>query len=264
MTSAEVPYHFIDPVLFRIGPIELRWYGMMYLLAFLVAYFIIRSELRRKKGPIAVEEADDLLFYCIVGLLIGARAGYVLIYNLKAYLEAPWQIFAFWHGGMSFHGGLVGMVIAGWIYSRRRKASFLELADIAVVAAPIGLMFGRMGNFINGELFGRVTNLPWGVVFPQGGSLPRHPSQLYEAFFEGLVLFGVLWWLRLKLRRAGELLACFLLLYGIFRFAIEFFREPDIQIGFILGGLTTGQLLCAVMIVIAIGFFIILRKVNEQ
>lgn len=264
MVVPGLAYPFIDPVFFRIGPLEVRWYGMMYLIGFIVAYFIIRSELKRKGGPIAVQAADDLLFYLIVGLLIGARFGYVIIYNLPSYLSAPWEIFAFWHGGMSFHGGLVGMVAAGWIYSRRAGASFLELADIGALSAPIGLMVGRIGNFINGELYGRVTDVPWGIVFPLGGDQPRHPSQLYESFFEGGVLFVVLWALRRHTRYPGEILAYFLIFYGIFRFVIEFCREPDSQLGFIVGPLTMGQILCLGMVLAGAGVFILVRRVEKR
>ncbi len=236
----------------------------MYLVGFAFAYLIIRSELRRKQGPVPVESADDLLFYLILGLLIGGRLGYVLFYNLGEYLWAPWEILAVWHGGMSFHGGLIGMIISGYVFARRRSASFLELADIGALSATPGLMVGRIGNFINGELFGRATNAPWGVVFPMGGELPRHPSQLYEALLEGGVLFCLLWFLRLRTKQPGELLAVFLVCYGLFRFLIEFVREPDPQLGFILQGLTMGQLLCLAMILTGIGLFVYLRTVRPQ
>jgi phosphatidylglycerol:prolipoprotein diacylglycerol transferase len=257
-------YLFIDPVLLRLGPLEIRWYGTMYLLGFIVAYFIIKSELRRRKGPIPVEQADDLLFYLILGLLIGARLGYVLFYNLPVYLAAPWEVFAVWHGGMSFHGGLIGMIVTGLIFARRRNAPFLELADIGALSAPIGLMLGRIGNFINGEVFGRVTTLPWGIVFPLGGSLPRHPSQLYEALFEGPVLFLFLWWLRRRTKRHGEILAAFLIGYGVLRFLIEFVREPDPQLGFVLFWLTMGQILCLGMICAGIGLLFYVLKLGES
>jgi phosphatidylglycerol:prolipoprotein diacylglycerol transferase len=257
-------YPFIDPVIFSIGPLEIRWYGMMYLLGFIVAFFIIRSELRRKGGPVPAEEAEDLLFYLILGLLLGGRIGYVLIYNLPAYAGAPWEVFAFWHGGMSFHGGLIGMVVSGWIFARRRRASFLELADIGTISVPIGLMLGRIGNFINGELYGRPTDLPWGMVFPDGGDVARHPSQLYEAFVEGPLLFGILWWLRLRTKQPGEILAAFLFLYGLFRFLVEFCREPDIQIGFISGWLTMGQILCICMMGAGLMMFLLLRRANTK
>jgi len=243
-----VAYQIIDPVLFRIGPLAVRWYGLMYLLGFVAAYFVIRSELNRRQGPIAVEEADDLLFYLILGLLIGARLGYAIFYNLDSYFSAPWEIFAIWHGGMSFHGGLLGMLAAGLIFADRRNVQFLELADITALAAPIGLMLGRIGNFINGELFGRVSALPWAIVFPMAGDLPRHPSQLYEAILEGPVLFSLLWWLRVRTKKHGQILATFLVAYGAFRFLIEFLREPDPQLGFVLPGLTMGQVLCIAML----------------
>ncbi len=267
MALPGLSYPLIDPVLFRIGflDLEVRWYGMMYLAGFIAAYFIIKLELKRKGGPVPVEAADDLLFYLILGLLIGARLGYVLIYNLPNYLSAsPIEMVAFWHGGMSFHGGMVGIVIAGWIYARRVGAPFLELADIGALSAPIGLMLGRIGNFINGELFGRVTDFPWAIVFPTGGNLPRHPSQLYESFFEGVILFTILWVFRRHIRYPGENLANFLILYGIFRFVIEFFREPDPQLGFILGHLTMGQLLCTAMVLGGIGLHIFVRRVGQR
>lgn len=260
MTLSALSYLAIDPVLWRIGPLELRWYGFMYLLGFVAAYFVIRAELKRNGGPVPVEAADDLLFYLILGLLIGGRLGYALIYNFDVYSRAPWEILAIWHGGMSFHGGLLGMIVSGWIFARRYHASFMELADIGALASPIGLMLGRLGNFINGELFGRVTTLPWGIVFPEGGPLPRHPSQLYESFLEGPVLFALLWWLRRRVRHSGEVLASFLVMYGVMRFSVEFFREPDPQIGFLMHWLTMGQILCLLMIAAGIGLFIYLNR----
>ena len=166
-------YPLIDPVLVRIGPLEVRWYGLMYLVGFALGYLVIRSELKRKQGAVPVEAADDLLFYLIIGLLVGGRVGYVLFYNLEEYIYAPWEVFALWHGGMSFHGGLIGMLVSGYIFARKRKADFLDLADIGALAAPLGLMLGRIGNLINGELYGRITSVPWGIVFPTGGPLPQ-------------------------------------------------------------------------------------------
>jgi phosphatidylglycerol:prolipoprotein diacylglycerol transferase len=236
----------------------------MYLVGFVVGYLVIRSELKRKGGPIPAETADDLLFYLILGLLIGGRLGYALLYNPGAYVTAPWEVLAIWHGGMSFHGGLVGMVVSGWIFARRRGAPFLALADIGALASPIGLMFGRIGNFINGELYGRVTSVPWGIVFPMAGDIPRHPSQLYEALLEGPILFVLLWWLRVRVRHEGEVLASFLILYGVFRFIVEFFREPDVQIGFILTSFTMGQVLCVLMVLAGIGLLTYIRRVRAQ
>jgi phosphatidylglycerol:prolipoprotein diacylglycerol transferase len=263
MTAFSIPYPAIDPIIVEIGPLAVRWYGLMYLVAFVLGYFIIRSELRRKNGPIPVEAADDFAFYLIVGLLIGARIGYVLVYNISEYIRAPWEIFAFWHGGMSFHGGLAGMVIAGWIFSRLRQVSFLELADMGALAAPPGLAFGRIGNFINGELYGRVTDVPWGMVYPTGGDLPRHPSQIYQSLSEGVLLFALLWWLRRKTTRPGEILVLFLIMYGVIRFNTEFFREPDPQLGFIVAWLTMGQILCLLMILGGMGLYIYIRRADS-
>ena len=258
------PYYLIDPVLIHIGPLAVRWYGIMYLCGFLCGYWVIKSELRRRNGPIDASEAGDFLFYLIVGLLIGARLGYVLFYNLPRYVEAPWEIFAIWHGGMSFHGGLLGMIVSGGWYARRKKASFLELADIGALAAPIGLMLGRIGNFINGELYGRVTTLPWALIFPGGGNMPRHPSQLYEAILEGPVLFGLLWQLRKRTSVNGVLLGVFLIVYGVSRFCIEFVREPDPQLGFVLWTFTMGQILCACMVVAGVGLLVHLRHTRRS
>jgi phosphatidylglycerol---prolipoprotein diacylglyceryl transferase len=255
----KISYPLIDPVLVHLGPLEIRWYGLMYLFGFGLAYLIVRSELRRKQGPIPVENADDLLFHMILGLLIGGRMGYVLFYNLPAYAAAPWEVVAVWHGGMSFHGGMIGMIVAAWLFARRHHVQVLELTDLAALAAPPGLMLGRMGNFINGELFGRVTTLPWGIVFPGGGNLPRHPSQLYEALFEGPVLFSILWLLRRRIRVPGQLLSVFLVTYGLFRFSIECVREPDPQLGFVVAWLTMGQILCLLMVASGIGLFVFLR-----
>lgn len=237
-----------DPVIFKLGPLEFRWYGLMYLIGFGIAYLIIKKELIRKNGPVSGDAAGDFLFYLILGLLLGARIGYVVFYNFPVYMQRPWEVFAIWHGGMSFHGGLIGMIVFGYLFSIKYKAPFLELADIGALAAPMGLMLGRIGNFINGELFGRPTDLPWALIFPAGGNVARHPSQIYEAILEGPVLFAILWLLRTRISRRGGILAMFLIIYGIFRFFAEFFREPDPQLGFIFDDLTMGQILCLVMI----------------
>ena len=257
-------YMIIDPVIFRLGPLEFRYYGLMYLIGFGLAYLIIRSELSRKNGPVPVEAAGDFLFYLVLGLLIGGRVGYVIFYNLPVYANRPWEVFAIWHGGMSFHGGLIGMILSGLIFSIKRNASFFELADIGALAAPLGIMLGRIGNFINGELYGRVTDLPWAMVFPGGGNLTRHPSQLYEAALEGPVMFLILWAVRKKIRRSGYILSTLLILYGMFRFIAEFFREPDIQLGFIVAGLTMGQILCFLMVLSGLALFSYLRLIPDS
>lgn len=248
-----IPYPNIPPVIFTIGPLQVRWYGLMYVLAFLAAYFVITHQEKRKPIGLSPDLVQDLIFYLVVGLLAGARLGYILFYQymvLAEYIHHPLEIIAVWHGGMSFHGGLIGAVIAGWWFSKRRQIPFWALADRVIVAAPIGLGLGRIGNFINGELFGRPSDLPWAMVFPGGGPLARHPSQLYEAFLEGIVLFLVLFCLSKKRLPQGFLLGTFLSGYGLVRFILEFFREPDPQLGLILGPFTMGQGLSAAMVVI--------------
>jgi phosphatidylglycerol---prolipoprotein diacylglyceryl transferase len=239
---------FIDPILIEYGPLRVSWYGLMYVFGFLISYFLVLYQIKKRNFGLSKEEVENLYFYLIIGLAVGARLGYVLFYNLKMYLQEPLEIFAIWHGGMSFHGGLIGVTIVGIIFSWKNEKSFWKLADLFTVTAPIGLALGRIGNFINGELYGRVTQAPWGMVFPLGGPQPRHPSQLYESALEGFVLFAILWRLKNKRIPEGGILPLFLIFYGIFRFFIEFFREPDSQLGFILGPFSMGQILCLLMI----------------
>jgi phosphatidylglycerol:prolipoprotein diacylglycerol transferase len=245
----------IDPVIFEVGPIRVGWYGLMYVLGFLASYLLVRYQMKKKKVDLSRSEVDNLYFYLILGLMIGARLGYVLFYDLKVYLADPFEIVAIWHGGMSFHGGLIGVLLVGVLFSWKNRKSFWKIADLVIVTAPIGLGLGRIGNFINGELYGRVTRVPWGMIFPKGGPLPRHPSQLYESALEGGVLFLILWLIKDKKLPTGGLLAIFLLLYGVFRFVVEFFREPDAQLGFILGPFSMGQVLSSFMIVGGIVLF---------
>ena len=237
----------INPILVELGPFRLSWYGLMYVLGFAASYFLVLYQMKRKDFDISKLEVENLYFYLILGLVIGARLGYVLFYDLKMYLADPLEIFAIWHGGMSFHGGLIGVLIVGIVFCWKNKKSFWRVSDLIIVTVPIGLGLGRIGNFINGELYGRVTQVPWGMIFPKGGPLPRHPSQLYESGLEGGLLFLILWILKDRRLPAGSLLALFLFFYGAFRFSVEFFREPDVQLGFILGPLTMGQVLCTVM-----------------
>lgn len=254
-----IPYPNINPEIVRVGPFSVRWYGMMYLIGFLSSYLLVRYQVRKKGLRIPKVVIDSLYTYIILGLLIGARLGYVLFYNLSVYLKNPLEIFAVWHGGMSFHGGLIGCIVSGFIFTRRYKLDFWQLSDLVIVTAPIGLGLGRLGNFINGELYGRVTDVPWAMVFPEGGALPRHPSQLYEFILEGIVLFLILWLLKERITKKGYLLATFLSLYGLFRFIVEFFREPDPQIGYILGFLTMGQILSTIMVLIGLLIFYLKR-----
>ncbi len=246
------PYPNISPEIVKIGPLSIRWYGLMYLIGFISSYLIVKREIKRKGLRVERDFLENLYFYLILGLLIGARLGYVVFYNLSYYLENPFEIFAIWHGGMSFHGGLLGVIVSAWIFSKIKKFDFFTLTDMLVISAPIGLGLGRIGNFINGELYGKVTDVPWAMVFPQGGPFPRHPSQLYEAAFEGVLLFTILWFLKDKFSSSGIISSIFLILYGLFRFFIEFFREPDPQIGYILGIVTMGQVLCSIMIIIGL------------
>jgi len=254
-------YPQIDPVLIHIGPLQLRWYGLMYIIGFVLAYVVLVHIAKKKDYDMTKAEIEDLLAYCVAGLIIGARIGYCLFYNPAFYLENPFRIFAVWEGGMSFHGGLIGLILSGWIYAALKRKQFLMLADMGALAAPPGLFFGRIGNFINAELYGRVTDMPWGMVFPGGGLLPRHPSQIYEAFFEGIVLFVVLYVVHLNTRIAGVAISSFLILYGSMRFFLEYFRQPDLHLGFILGHLTMGQILCLIMV--AAGILLLLLRLKS-
>jgi len=249
----------INPILIDLGPIRVSWYGLMYVLGFLASYLLVRYQMNKKDFGVSRLDVENLFFYLILGLIIGARLGYVLFYDLKMYLADPLEIFAVWHGGMSFHGGLIGVLIVGILFCWKNKKSFWTVADLFIVTAPIGLGLGRIGNFINGELYGRVTQVPWGMIFPKGGPLPRHPSQLYESGLEGGVLFLILWFLKDKKLPEGGLLAVFVSFYGLFRFIVEFFREPDPQLGFVLGSFTMGQILCSFMIVGGIGLLLYLK-----
>jgi len=258
-----IPYPQIDPDMISIGPIHLRWYGAMYVLGFVAAYFLIGRQRRAREIGLTDGVTQDLIFYLAVGLVLGARLGYLAFYqypNAMDYLRQPLEIIATWHGGMSFHGGFLGCLLAGVLFSRRRRLPFWAVADSVIVTAPIGLAAGRIGNFINGELYGRPSQVPWAMVFPHAGPLARHPSQLYEALLEGLILFAILWWLRRRPFRDGMMVAFFLFFYGCFRFLLEFFREPDAQLGFVLGPFSMGQVLCLLMIASALLLAIVLAR----
>ncbi len=255
-----IPYPHIDPEIVRIGPFAVRWYGMMYLLAFVASYLLVRYQIVKKKLGFHKDFIETLYSFIIIGLLLGARIGYVLVYNFSYYIHHPFEIFAVWQGGMSFHGGFVGCVLAGILFCKRFRCDFWQIADLVIVTAPVGLGLGRLGNFINGELYGRVSDVPWAMVFPSGGPSARHPSQLYEFFLEGVVLFVILWILKDKNLRSGLLSSLFIVLYGAFRFIVEFFREPDVQIGYLLGFFTMGQVLCLFMIVVGAAIFYLRQK----
>ena len=253
-------YQGLDPIAFSLGPLVVRWYGLAYVLGFVCAAAIIYFVAKRWKLGMSEDNLLTLMVCAIVGVVLGARIGYVLFYGDGYYLSHPLEILAFNQGGMSFHGGLVGLLIGGAVAARMTRIPFLTLADLGSIAAPIGLFFGRCANFVNGELWGAPTNGPLGVVFGgAAGMMPRHPSQLYEAVLEGLVIFCVLFALSRKRppRPQGTFLGAFLVLYGIFRFLIEFVREPDVQLGYLWGGwLTMGQVLSAPLIVAGIALLI--------
>lgn len=225
----------------------------MYVLGFLASFLLVRLQIRKFKLKRLEKFFENLNFTLILSLVVGGRLGYVLFYNFGYYLDHPLEILATWEGGMSFHGGLLGVLIGGYLFCRKNRLNFLETADIYVVTIPIGLGLGRVGNFINGELFGRPTDAPWGMIFPGGGLAPRHPSQLYESLLEGVLLFVILW--KLKERQheknwpAGSMLGFFLIFYGIFRTFVELFRQPDQQIGYLAGCITRGQILSGLMII---------------
>ena len=247
----------IDPVAFQLGWIIIRWYSLAYIFGLLLAWLLARKMSRASHSTFTVLKIDDFLLWATMGIILGGRLGYVLFYNLGYYLEFPLQILALWQGGMSFHGGLLGVIIATLLFAWRKGISPFAMGDILVCVAPIGLFLGRLANFANGELFGRVSHaVPWVMVFPDGGELPRHPSQLYESFAEGILLFVILnalWWGVPKYRnRIGFTTAWFFILYGVFRFGLEYFREPDSHLGFVLGNLSMGQLLCAPMILFGV------------
>jgi phosphatidylglycerol:prolipoprotein diacylglycerol transferase len=238
----------IDPIAFSIGPLAVRWYGLMYLAGFAAGWWLGQRRIKAGRAPITRQQFDDLIFLAVLGVIVGGRLGYVLFYKPGYYAAHPLEIFAVWQGGMSFHGGLLGVMLAMWIAGRRSKVHFLSLMDFVAPLCPLGIAAGRLGNFINGELYGRVTDLPWGMVFRGAGDAPRHPSQLYQAALEGIALFVLLWWFSSKPRPRGQVSALFLVGYGAFRFIAEFGREPDAFLGLLALGLTMGQWLCIPMI----------------
>ncbi|MHB1676280.1 MAG: prolipoprotein diacylglyceryl transferase [Sulfuriferula sp.] len=246
-----------NPVAIAIGPLAIRWYGLMYLTAFIL--FLVMGRLRIKQQPYAgwqVKQLDDILFYGVLGVVLGGRLGYVLFYKFSYYLAHPIEVFYVWQGGMSFHGGFLGVVFAVWLFARREGKPWLAVTDFIAPLVPLGLGAGRIGNFINGELWGRPTNLPWGMVFPEVDSVPRHPSQLYEFGLEGLALFALLWIYSARPRPVGAVSGLFLIGYGSFRFLVEFSREPDDFLGLLALGLSMGQWLSLPMIIAGIAMMI--------
>ncbi len=250
----------INPVLISIGPLAVRWYALAYIVGILAGWFYARAIITSQKlwggsAPLTVLDFDDFVIWITLGIILGGRAGYVLFYNLPHFAAHPLQILELWNGGMSFHGGVAGCFVAIYLFARSRGIPLLSLGDIVTAVAPIGLFLGRIANFINGELWGRPADVPWAMIFPNGGPLPRHPSQLYEATAEGIVLLIVLGVMVRAgaLKRPGLISGSFLLGYGLARVVCELFREPDVQLGFLWGGLTMGMILCMPLMLAGIG-----------
>ncbi|HBC58268.1 MAG TPA: prolipoprotein diacylglyceryl transferase [Gammaproteobacteria bacterium] len=242
-------YPQIDPVAIQLGPIAIHWYGLMYLVGFAAAYYLGRYRAGRSDNPFDHEFVDDMIFYGVLSVILGGRIGYVLFYNFSSYLEDPLAVFKVWQGGMSFHGGLLGTAFAMWFLARKYKVNIFQISDFVSPLVIIGLLAGRVGNFINGELWGRQTDVPWAMVFPGAGPYPRHPSQLYEAALEGILLFLIVWFYSSKPRPMMAVTGLFLAGYGLARSTVEFFREPDGHIGFIaFDWLTMGHILSVPMI----------------
>lgn len=262
-TLLAIPFPRIDPVAVAIGPIAIRWYALAYIASLLFAWWYCRRLAAARppgKEIISARNIDDILFWATLGVVLGGRLGYVLFYKPGYFINHPAEIPQLWQGGMSFHGGLLGVILAIVLFCRARKLNLLSVGDLAACATPVGLLLGRLANFINGELWGRTSDVSWAMVFPTGGPLPRHPSQLYEAFLEGLVLFLVIWVVRRRtnaLDRPGELAGWFCAGYGVARFIVEFFRQPDAHLGFILGPFSMGQLLSLPLILF--GLYLIRR-----
>ncbi len=257
-----IPFPNFDPVAFQIGFFAVRWYSLAYIFGLIGAWLLARKMSKASSSVFTVLKIDDFLIWATIGIVVGGRLGYVLFYNLRYFMEFPLQIFEIWNGGMSFHGGLIGVIIATLLFSYKKQIPLFVMGDILTAVAPIGLFLGRLANFVNGELYGRFTqSVPWAMIFPDGSNQPRHPSQLYEAFAEGLLLFIILngiWCFIPKFRnRHGFITGLFFILYGTFRFILEFFREPDAHLGFIFENLSMGQLLCIPMILL--GVWIILQ-----
>lgn len=246
-----------DPIAVQLGPISIHWYGLMYLVGFATVWLLGRYRIAKGDATITTKSFEDLIFYCVLGVVIGGRLGYILFYKPGAYLANPIAIFYVWEGGMSFHGGLLGVIAAMIWFAHRERYSFLNVADFLAPLIPLGLAAGRLGNFINGELWGRPSDLPWAMVFPLAGDgITRHPSQLYEMLLEGVLLFIILWWFSGKPRKTGQISGLFLIGYGSLRFLVEYTREPDTFLGLFWGLLSMGQLLSLPMILAGIALFI--------
>jgi phosphatidylglycerol:prolipoprotein diacylglycerol transferase len=256
--------HDIDPIAIAIGPLKIHWYGLMYLIGFAAAWWLGTLRARKPGSGWNENQISDMIFWGAMGVVLGGRAGYVLFYNFDKFMADPLWLFAVWEGGMSFHGGLLGVIVVMYWFGRQHNKSLLEMGDFVAPLIPIGLGAGRLGNFIGGELWGRTTDLPWGVVFPRAGDAPRHPSQLYELALEGVLLFIILWWFSSKPRPRMAVSGLFLMLYGLFRSLVEFVREPDAHLEFIaFNWLTMGQLLSLPMIILGAVMMLMAYRKNS-
>ena len=256
----------IDPVIFSLSFLEIRWYGLSYVAAFIIGGYLIKSFSQRYSSTLTRKLIDDFFFWAIIGVILGGRIGYVFFYQIENFIKDPIYIFYIWKGGMSFHGGLVGITLGIFLFSKKNNINFFELSDLVCLVTPIGLFFGRIANFINIELYGRATNFPFAMIYPTVDNLPRHPSQLYEAFFEGIILFLILliFFIRnCSKQQFGMLSVLFLLLYGLFRFLIEFLREPDEHLGLFLKYFSMGQLLCIPLIVVGVWIYLKIYKSHD-
>ena len=252
--------HNIDPVLLRLGPFEIRYYGLFYVIGFVIAYFMISYLAKKKELSLSKDDIADFLLYVILGTVLGARIFYIIFYNLPFYLSNPFEMLAIWHGGLAFHGGFIGASIAAFYFCKKKKIDFYEMADITVIPLALGLALGRIGNFTNGELYGRIVNAPWAVKFPDAEGF-RHPSQLYESF-KNFVIFFTLWAIKGKNLPKGFMFWLFVVMYSALRFIVEFTREPDEQLGFIISFLSMGQVLSIIMF--AIGIFFIYKVSHKS
>ena len=257
-TAMVIPYPRIPPTIVSIGPIALRWYSVMYVIGYVLGYRLVLKRIETGRSSLTRVDLDNLIWYLVAGMLIGARLVYVFVYGRAEYAAHPWEAFAIWRGGLSFHGAIAGMTVAIALFARRYRHSVLEITDLVALCGAPGLFFGRLGNFINGELYGRPSNVPWAMIFPADPlQVPRHPSQLYEAFAEGVLLSALLWWVDGMARargynRRGLMTALFLVGYAIARFSLEFTRQPDAQLGLVVGPFSMGQVLSTIMLAVGV------------
>lgn len=250
-------YPKIEPIAFSVGPLDVHWYGIMYLIGFIGGWWLGRIRAAKPNSGWTAEHIDDLVFYIALGVVLGGRVGYTLLYNLPTFLDNPLVLFKVWQGGMSFHGGLLGVLVALWLFNRKHHQGYWNTVDFIAPFVTIGLGAGRLGNFINAELWGKVSDVPWAMVFPGAGDQPRHPSMLYEFMLEGPILFAILWWFSSKPRPTLAVSGMFALFYGLFRFMVEFVRLPDAHIGYLaFGWVTMGQVLSLPLIAVGIGFLV--------